>query len=110
VIHLPDEVFELVQRLRLKRPSGPLFLNGDKPWKAQALAERCERLSKRVGIEFSAYTLRHSWATNALLRGADIVSVATLMGHRGTKTLSAIYAHLERRDDHLQQVLQRVTA
>jgi integrase len=110
VIHMDDEVFALIQRLRLKRPTGPLFLNSGQPWKAQSLSEKCERLSRRTGIKFSAYSLRHAFATNALLRGADVVSVATLMGHRGTKTLSAIYAHLERRDDHLQQVLQRVTA
>ena len=102
VIHFPDEVVALVQRLRLKRPTGPLFLNGDKPWTAKALAERCNG--------FTPYQLRHSFATLAILRGVDLQTIAILMGHSNLKMLSKVYQHIQRCDQHLRSGLERIVA
>ena len=110
VIHLNDGVFALVQRLRLKRPTGPLFLNGDKPWTAKALAERCKGLSERLRIEFSAYSLRHSYISNAIIRGVDLKSLADLVGHKDLRMISTVYSHLQKCGSHLQEAAQRATA
>lgn len=102
VIHLPDEIVALVQRLRLKRPTGPLFLNGDKPWTSQALVEKCKG--------FTPYQLRHSFATSAILRGVDLLTIATLMGHTDLKMLTKVYQHIQRCDQHLKAGLEKIVA
>ncbi len=102
VIHLPDEVFELVQRLRLKRPRGRLFLNNGQPWTAQVLCEQCKG--------FTPYQLRHSFATSAILRGVDLQTIAILMGHADLKMLNKVYQHIQRCDQHLRSGLERIVA
>ena len=74
------------------------------PWTAKALSTRCRALG------FTAYSLRHSWATDAILRGIDLQTIAVLMGHSDLKMLSRIYSHLQRCDRHLQDSLVRATA
>ena len=61
-------------------------------------------------LGFTAYQLRHTWATDAILRGVDLVTIATLMGHSDLKMLSTCYSHVQKRSAHLHEALQRVTA
>jgi integrase len=73
--------------------------------RAELLCEARRKLTQRKSREFaprySLYALRHSWATNALLRGVDSLTVAILMGHRDPSTLARVYQHLSHRPDHL---------
>jgi integrase len=73
--------------------------------RAELLCEARRKLTKRKARDFaprySLYCLRHSWATNALLRGVDSLTVAILMGHRDPSTLARVYQHLSHRPDHL---------
>lgn len=50
---------------------------------------------------YSLYALRHSWATNALQRGVDALTVAILMGHCDPSTLAKVYQHLAHNPKHL---------
>jgi integrase len=72
---------------------------------SELLCEARRKLTQRKAREFaprySLYAFRHSWATNALLRGVDSLTVAILMGHRDPSTLARVYAHLSHRPDHL---------
>jgi integrase len=72
---------------------------------AELLCEARRKLTQRKSREFAPryllYALRHSWATNALLRGLDSLTVAILMGHRDPSTLARVYQHLSHRPDHL---------
>jgi integrase len=104
VIHLTDDVFHTIRCLALKYPDGPLFRRKGRPWTAQRLTSRCNRLG------FQAYHARHSFATNAILRGVDLVTIASLMGHANIQMLSRIYSHIQKRDSHLREALQRATA
>jgi len=45
--------------------------------------------------------LRHSWATNALQKGVDPLTVAILMGHRDPSTLAKVYQHLALNPKHM---------
>jgi site-specific recombinase XerD len=59
------------------------------------------RQAERLAPKYSLYVLRHSWATHALERGVDALTVAVLMGHRDPSTLARVYQHLSHNPQYL---------
>lgn len=59
------------------------------------------RLAEKLAPKYSLYVLRHSWATHALERGVDALTVAVLMGHRDPSTLAKVYQHLAHNPEYL---------
>jgi site-specific recombinase XerD len=47
-------------------------------------------LAGEAGIEMSAHTLRHTFATNYLERSKDLVGLSWLLGHRNINS-TAVY-------------------
>ncbi len=75
---------------------------------------RCEakrkltgRLARKSATRYSLYLLRHSWATNALKRGVDSLTVAILMGHRDPSMLAKVYQHLGHNPEHMHEQAKR---
>jgi site-specific recombinase XerD len=74
--------------------------------KEQAVQNVVSKYARLAGLEkVSPHTLRHSFATQSLRAGVDLVSVAKLLGHQRLET-TAIYTQPSQRD--LEQAVEKL--
>jgi len=116
VVFLSDTAAQWVERyLRARKDSfKPLFIRYSGAVDAQRGGERMrltarsiqkivQKYARRAGlpIEVTPHTLRHSFATDLLMSGADIRSVQEMLGHESIRT-TQVYTHVTNR--HLKEV------
>lgn len=116
VVFLSDTAAEWIEHyLRARKDNfKPLFIRHSGAVNAQKSGEKMrltarsiERIvskyARRSGlpIEVSPHTLRHSFATDLLISGADIRSVQEMLGHESIRT-TQVYTHVTNR--HLKEV------
>jgi integrase len=97
VVFLTPAVVEVCTRLAKRYSTGPLFRTA---WGRQFppgyyLARLVREVARRAGVSgVTPYSLRHTFATDALAAGVPDAQVAELLGHTGTAMLHRHYAHL----------------
>ena len=116
VVFLSDTAAQWIERyLRARKDNfKPLFIrcsgavdsqkNGEKMRLTARSVERIvSKYAKRSGlpIEVTPHTLRHSFATDLLISGADIRAVQEMLGHESIRT-TQVYTHVTNR--HLKEV------
>ncbi len=103
VKYLKDYRSQLLKRVN----TDYLFLNNlGKKLSRQSFYNIVEEMAIHKGIktEISPHTLRHSFATHLLDRGADIVSIQEMLGHSSLST-TQIYTHISNqklKDEYLK--------
>ena len=78
---------------------GLLFSIDGKPLEIDKLSDYVARTSRRLGIHFNLYALRHKFSTD-MLRITDLRTVKELMGHKsGATTIGYAESNAERKTD-----------
>jgi site-specific recombinase XerD len=108
IVFISDRAAEWIKRYLDKRDDvfNPLFIryakgvqdenNGEK---MRLTARSIERIVKkytraaRLPVDATVHTLRHSFATDLLMNGADIRSVQEMLGHKNIAT-TQVYTHI----------------
>ena len=116
VVFLSDTAAQWIERYLRSRQDNfkPLFIrysgkvdsqnSGEKMrLTARSIQNIVSKYAKRAGlpIEATPHTLRHSFATDLLISGADIRSVQEMLGHESIRT-TQVYTHVTNR--HLKEV------
>lgn len=97
-VHLTNEGRALFGERAAGKPGDALLLHrpDGQPWgkshQARLMAEACER--GKVVPTASFHTLRHTYASRLVMRGASLFVVATHLGHRDTRMVEHHYGHL----------------
>ncbi len=83
----PDMVASLHQCLEQHpgdRAQGSVFWNrkrAQQPLSVKAIQKKMERYAKAAGITASCHSLRHTFASNLLEHGAEVVAIRDFLGH-----------------------------
>jgi integrase len=100
VIYLTPAALEVVKRLCWRWPEGKLSRMPDgRPWTRNAIRCRFRRQRVNGRVKFKVpglccYAIRHSYATNALQRGVDPITLVVLMGHADASMIAKVCQHL----------------
>ncbi len=73
----------------------------------EARRKLTDKLACSLAPKWSLYALRHTWATNALQKGVDPLTVAILLGHADPSTLVKIYQHVALNPVHMLDQAKR---
>lgn len=94
MIPLLPEISILILAHKKQNPSNQyLFEDKQKPLSQNCLRYKLSKIFERVGVKVTPHQLRHSFATDLINKGARIVDVSELLGHKELAT-TQIYTKL----------------
>ncbi len=113
-VYLSDDILSSLEKLLEQRPRevpGDNFFWNQKrssqPLSIKAIQKKIERYAKAAGIRASCHSLRHTFASNLLEEGAEIVYIKEFLGHNSISS-SERYARLSNQRVK-QMYLQTIT-
>ena len=99
-VYLSDDILSSLEKLLEQRPrevpEDNFFWNQKRrsqPLSIKAIQKKMERYAKAAGIKASCHSLRHTFASNLLEEGAEIVYIKEFLGHNSISS-SERYARL----------------
>lgn len=105
------DIAKLIPKLKPTRKSrGREFEKSAAELRCEAKRKLTEKKVKELVPRYSLYALRHSFATNALRKGIDSLTVAVLLGHKDPSTLARVYQHLNQNPEHLLEQARKAAA
>lgn len=109
---IPDtEINQMVAKLSPTRvEKGVVLLKTAAELRLEAKTKLTKRRAASLVPRYSLYSFRHSFATHALERGVDSVTVAVLMGHKDPSMLAKVYQHLTQNPQFLLAQIKKATA
>jgi len=118
VVYVSADALAALRTCRAVRPAAVpgevLFWNQKRPHRAlssKGMQKKMERYAKAAGIKASCHSLRHTFASNLLEEGAEVISIKELLGHASMES-SERYAKLsnQRVKQIYQQTIRKVIA
>lgn len=94
----------VLKRLAGKHPEGLLFRNRyGNPWDRQAWYKWSKLFERDLGVKgVTAYSYRHAYATEAIMKGVPLPTLAELMG-TSVRMLIKNYSHVSQKTDALKE-------
>lgn len=86
-----------------------VFVNAlGRPWSIAALCRRMRDIRAKAGVsdEVRCHGARHTFATNAIVNGVDLATLAELLGHKSVATTMR-YLHLVNKKPHLNAAMEK---
>ena len=95
LVFLPPDVVELLNGQLARYGSGPLLRSRKgNPWRGTTVTKAMQYLRQKTGVRAIAYGYRHSFVTDALVKGVPDAHVAALVGHTSTTMIHRHYSHI----------------
>lgn len=107
-LKIPDALWARLEPvLEHCETDGPFVFGGSTSLPEASLQVNMEKAIKKAGVKrIRIHDLRHSFATNMIGSGANIVAVSKYLGHATVKQTLETYTHLlEKADDQMIQMI-----